>query len=381
MGKKQHYVPRLYLRRFAIDVESPSQIRLFHIRSSKYVQEAKLYNQCYKNYFYGKSNVVENYLGNWEGKFASMFREIDEATALSEELFSTIALFIGMQWTRTTSAAHRIDRQTGLVKKGILAESLRLDTNLSLDPELIESQIERMNFGHEDPVLFSLKMFAKMAVCISDLKARILTASPKHEFITSDNPVVPYNKYCEGVDWTGVTGAMSAGLMIFLPLSPRKCLLLYDAQVYKVGSALGSSTTVFRKNDIDVINALQYVGADNNLYFSSDIGESYFKGLVSKYEQARLSGEERMDIFPDAGDSYKSVVGVFSRMPRLNLKLSFVTIKKKASKVSLTERAQSYRSTATPPDPLNPSEGWTYTQEEGPRVLLDRGTGKSQIIR
>ncbi|WP_205743092.1 DUF4238 domain-containing protein [Halioglobus maricola] len=53
--------------------------------------------------------------------------------------------------------------------------------------------------------------------------------------MTSDNPVATFNLLMRNEKVTGVSGTMSKGLLLFLPLDPRNCIVLYNYDVYRVG--------------------------------------------------------------------------------------------------------------------------------------------------
>lgn len=50
-NKKQHFVPRFYLRKFSADGRS---VNIWNLTNEKRIQGANLKNQCYKDYFYGE---------------------------------------------------------------------------------------------------------------------------------------------------------------------------------------------------------------------------------------------------------------------------------------------------------------------------------------
>jgi hypothetical protein len=75
-NKRHHYVPRFYLKRFSPDER---YLSLYNIKRKIVIPNAKLYEQCAKNYFYGKTPEAEKALGGAEGEIANLFRMIDQA--------------------------------------------------------------------------------------------------------------------------------------------------------------------------------------------------------------------------------------------------------------------------------------------------------------
>jgi hypothetical protein len=100
-----------------------------------------------------------------------------------------------------------------------------------------------------------------------DLTWALLCNETDAEFVTSDAPVVLYNQWCQGARRQGNTGMAASGLQVFLPLSPRFCLLLFDDDIYNVGERDGVVAVDSRRDAIGV-NGLQLLAAESNLYYS-----------------------------------------------------------------------------------------------------------------
>ena len=99
--KKQHYVPRFYLKRFSSDGKS---INLYNLKSSKTILQANLKNQCYRDYFYGKELNVECALEDVEHETAKLFSLIDQHSRLpppGSRGHILMVLHIIMQYART----------------------------------------------------------------------------------------------------------------------------------------------------------------------------------------------------------------------------------------------------------------------------------------
>lgn len=70
--KKQHFVPKLYLRNFSIRQEG-KQLSVFNTQSDQWIPNASLKGQAQKNFFYGK---IEDRLGETENEVAPLLRKI-----------------------------------------------------------------------------------------------------------------------------------------------------------------------------------------------------------------------------------------------------------------------------------------------------------------
>ena len=59
--RKQHYVPKLYMKRFSPDGIFYS---IYSIKRKEIFESIPFANQCYKNYYYGQNLAVEDFLEN-----------------------------------------------------------------------------------------------------------------------------------------------------------------------------------------------------------------------------------------------------------------------------------------------------------------------------
>ncbi len=73
--KKQHFVPRFYLKNFSLN-SSGKTIGIFNISSRKFIASGNLKDQAYKNYFYGRDPKIEDALGELEEAAAKIIQNI-----------------------------------------------------------------------------------------------------------------------------------------------------------------------------------------------------------------------------------------------------------------------------------------------------------------
>ena len=62
--KRQHYVPKFYLKLFSWD--DKKLINIYNISHKQIIPNGTLEKQCYEDYFYGKDLVIENSFGTIE---------------------------------------------------------------------------------------------------------------------------------------------------------------------------------------------------------------------------------------------------------------------------------------------------------------------------
>ena len=198
----------------------------------------------------------------------------------------------------------------------------------------------RETFGIIAPDLmpvYNLLMLDDVVEAIKDLKFLVLNADVD-VFITSDNPVFKYNQYCQGVQNFGTTGAGQTGLQIFLPLSPRHQLVLYDGKVYDHVKSRTLNT-----KDIDMINSLQVVSAEDNLYFSEWNLVERIESLVASETLHRADDSTVLEEFNSDEEEDESLLHFYTETPNLGMDLSFLQIKRRALRVPLRKRMNSLR--------------------------------------
>jgi two-component sensor histidine kinase len=119
-----------------------------------------------------------------------------------------------------------------------------------------------------NPTEEALRAAAHGTFLAMDLTMKVLINRTDVEFITSNNPVVLYNQCFEEADpgVGGNVGLANTGLQIFLPLSARHLLVLYDRKAYKVGHKKSDHSDVSNRDDVRQFNDLQYLNCVENLY-------------------------------------------------------------------------------------------------------------------
>jgi len=253
-NKKHHFVPKFYLRNFSEDEKS---IGIYNIASRRTIPQGNLDNQCYRNYFYGKTPEVEHALGGMEGSAAQVIKNCIATEAVPKPLSAehvTLSHFVVLQAARTGFEAEAMAEATDKFFKAVYRDQF--------------GDLDDYEIGFDNPVLMSLNVASQMVPAIYDLKIKLLRNETGVTFITSDNPIVRHNQYFEGNEHAGHTGLGQAGLQIFLPLSPRYLCVLYDAQTYKVGDKNSRIISITSIDDVAALNALQWLNAHENIYFS-----------------------------------------------------------------------------------------------------------------
>ena len=235
--------------------------------------------------------------------------------------------------TRTTSAAEKINEGVDKLTKLIFSKQAEIE---GID-------LSQVKIGFENPVLHSMQYFVLGAAYLSDLVPHLLINNTGIHFVTSDNPVVLYNQYCEGVKGFGTTGLASRGLQIFLPLSPNHILLLYDSKIYKVDDRAARITLLTDADDVNMLNLLSAANADKVLLFSEWNEEGVIRQMVQRAKKYRRGEDATVEEFISDDDPNRSLIHFSYQSLNVGLELSFMKLRRRVLRVPLSVRMQEYR--------------------------------------
>jgi hypothetical protein len=359
-----HYVPQFYFRNFSPDLPDGTSdrseggnIRLINLGRRKFVPTASIKGQCKKAGFHDYKPGLEAALGQLEGMAASAIRGVMEANAppeLRSPDHETLSTFIAIQRSRTISAAEDADKMADRMFKIAYEKEAKLK-GIGLSDYEIRSKY---------PVAMPLSAAAECAHIAMQLGVHLFVNETSEEFITSDNPVIAHNQYCEGIEYRGVLGWNCAGIQIFFPISPRHLIFLYDTRIYAVGMKHERSASRIRDiSEIRTLNSFQIVVARENIYFRND---SMVGSLLAQTE--RLASKRRrkrhitVQTKPVAkGDGTSELIHQFERMPPLRFSVGGVRVKRSMKRIPMDQRAGMVR---TPESSIGRGAGagpsWRY---------------------
>jgi len=258
--KKQHYVPRFYLKLFSCG--NKKAINIYNIRSQRIIWRGSLKNQCYEPYFYGKDLAVENALSDLEGLASQTIDQIINSNSAPKRdpgEYLIMLTYVLFQLSRTKYAAEAMDETTDTFFKLMMEK----------EGTLTRAELDKLEIRNDNPAAFLLAITAQNIPMATDLMCKVLVNKTNLNFITSDNPVVLYNRACEKSQFLSHIGLASKGLKIVFPISPKHILLLYDGRIYKVGARKHRFAYVNVENDVQQFNDLQWLNALENIYFNA----------------------------------------------------------------------------------------------------------------
>ena len=279
--KNQHYVPQFYLRYFSVDEKN---VGAYILKSGKNIPSAPIRGQASGDYFYSDSMEMEKTLGDLEACAKKVVDKIISAPTepLSKEEKDTLFEFTVIQLGRTEAQAKVVEAFYKIPE--LLSERWTNIGEPDLGKMLKDKFSDLIGESPSFPAVFSVGAYAGISDVIRDLDVKVLINRTDKAFITSDNPVAKYDQFMERMK-LGTYGLRSRGLQIFFPLSPRRGVMYYDPECYKLGHEEKEYVEVGQEKDIDELNKLTACNSDKVLY--------YRHGTVSNKEIVTLSEASR----------------------------------------------------------------------------------------
>jgi len=277
-NKKQHYVPRHYLKGFSHDGKSLNRYDL----ESKESSQKGIENLCQESYFYGKEPELENVLKEIETKQAPILRKLIDTQnlkTLNADEFGFLLLFILLQYTRTKCAKMIANKFTEKWVSEFIKPIMKSSNELK-GKGVTEESIDSVEITY--PELYRDHMLTTLLTgreLISDLRPFLIINKTNKDFISSDAPIVLHNS----IKYLHTYAFPTPGLQIFCPLNKNTTFLLVDTNLYN----LNTDSTIYLDDDSDVdsINKLQFYHGHHHVFFSDKKTENYIRDLHLEIEE------------------------------------------------------------------------------------------------
>ena len=353
--KNQHYVPQLHLKNFSVSgnrnrLPLVLTINLFNIPSNKFIEnKANIQHQSSEDWFYGKDLILENLLGHFETQAGVVLKktvDFDYFPKRFSEEHSDLISFICLLSARTKYKEESMNDWID----GFLKSVLSFANEFTSDKKYTKDVLDKFKIRYNNAIHLSLETAIEMSPLLRDLKYVLLTNETKLSFWTSDNPVVFYNQLLEPLrPESSNTYYTAKGLQIFYPISPRHCFLFYDETTYGFGNRTGRIIKINKELDVEQINLIQYINANNNLYFNEDFDEQYLVKFIGKFVFFRRQLTAFTEEMPELQkDEFERYISFEETEVKCSLKLSFIGLLLKAhrmlDKIKESKNVTIYRS-------------------------------------
>lgn len=320
--KKHHYVPKMYMRLFGGDDD---RVGVFVLETGKFVPAAPIGGHAFKDYFYGKDPSTELALGRLENKVAPVLRELaggGRPPSVGSELHELLMFFLGVQHSRTMSAATHHDEAIDKSAKMVLSRKAELEGN-----RIILDALDSVTITRSHGVSEVIGYATIAAGLLTDLALTIIENDTEIPFITSDSPVVLHNTLYEG-QHIAATGWANVGLQMLLPLGPHRALFAYDADAYRISEDDVGIIKQAHAADIQLINDLQWEAAHKILLVAKGTCPAMLAECAATAARLRRSEHVFVDeeIVNRTGDEVRTRMGSGEAPSSIILDLSFASL-------------------------------------------------------
>lgn len=309
--KRQHYVPRFYLGRFAED----GQISVLDKKTGRTFATNILNVGC-ESYFYdvrpellhnpADAQLVERQLALLDEHAAAMIAQVVDRAGrssnrkirartriLDDELRGRLAEVTAVQLMRTREFRELILQgvqlwgaaaSEDLTASGELDRPFRLNVSPD-DAGLIHAQVA---FGNDSDRVFRIAEILYNHIWVVGFAGRAQVS-----LLTSDNPVVRWNRL------NGSSGLSVWGVEIAFPLSPTVVLLIAERRAYEAYSTRDGCLVALSNREVRFYNSLQIACSTAQIYGSAAAIE-----LARKYLEIRpsLCNADRARVILSRGD-------------------------------------------------------------------------------
>jgi hypothetical protein len=301
--KNQHYVPKYLLRGWTDNERVP----VYNLDNEQEYPPTSISNLCSEDYFYGDSETEQSMDGleDVQSDVINKIRDTRAFNTLSGKEIQYFCVFVLLQRNRTKQTKEETEELVDNIAKQYI--ELKVESG-EVDPELPSGEnvlelLDSYKITRENPLSVPMLQALTGVELIIDLEVAILENETNLEFVISDHPVVFDNRRFKDEVSKSLTGAQSRGLQIFIPLSDKVQVMLYDPASYFVDYTnkeerrvnIDSRTPVEGLNDVQIINAFESIyyrssGQENTFQESQERLAEYIEEETSTFQ--RLTPDE-----------------------------------------------------------------------------------------
>lgn len=284
-ARNQHYVPQLYLRRFAADNRKKNPAIYLFDKTTGETHRPSIRNVAAELHFYERGDLgIEKAFTEIEDAFVTPFQKLQQIRSLAdlnEEDVAAVIVFMGAQFVRT-----REHRST--LKSMTLGLRERLDRDgFTYDAEFTDVSDETLRERH---VAMIPDLVAQCSEVMLQMKPILLVNHSAMPLWTSDHPITLHNSIDAGP--RGNLGLTCRGIELHFPLSPTRSLSLCDPVTF------ADLPAMLESNDVShamFLNSLQAISSTRFL-FGNKPDFSMATSLLSEHPRYRDPDRMRMQV-------------------------------------------------------------------------------------
>ena len=287
--KKQHYVPKFYLKLFA-DSENKFYAYDFNIRG---LLSKRVYyeSQCYKKYFYGEDGILENQLSKKEGKWATACKKAIAGEELKDIDFVLLKEFVLYQKQRTASNNnHLVEERTSIIRECAkhLYSFKGWEFDASAEDFCKQRAVEEITPAENVAIASGLLKY------VEDMGVLIVKYSTSNKLLTTDSPVITLNSFMRFQGY----GYDNIGVAFMMPLSPNTLLIIYDDQLYKQYKG-----KIYVENDLEdeVLNVNRYeiIHAEGKVFSAEIKNFDLITNEITEFHQREIERNKTHFLGPE----------------------------------------------------------------------------------
>ncbi|MSU57944.1 MAG: DUF4238 domain-containing protein [Pedosphaera sp.] len=376
--KNQHYVPQFYLRAFSFD--GGKNTALFNFKQNKIIPSSNIDGQCAEDYFYGKDPKPEKALGAAvEAPASKVIGKIISSSTVPKTFTEDCAVLFAFTLFQHGRTLYASEEGAEFFRAAIEPHIKRMALESG---ELTADEINAVEIGLERPANLTLATSAQMLPLILDLRIKLLINQTSQDFITSDHPVAKMNQYFLGAFGGGVAGWAAKGLQVFLPLSPKHTVMMYDDKIYRVGARKSDIVPIVNESDVNALNTLQLLNAHQNVYFLDSRQGPHISKLFENCRNRRNKDKVGTRFFDTADDSGAPLKGQQTYRQNLDFRelLSFCKVQTAKKQIPPEDRGYGLRQpelVSAHKKFLETVDVGRYKEEEWIKFLDDMKSSKS----
>ena len=187
--------------------------------------------------------------------------------------------FISFQVSRTEKAKKLADDFVDKMFDKVLKPIMK--SNKEIMSKITPEEVDKVRLVYPGAFLLDVVSSLEANILLTDLVPAVIINKTDQDFIFSDNPVIFYNLIYRDPTHS-FEGYQSPGLIVFCPISSKKCLLLFDPVYYDI-QLNKNKVEVTNKEDIKAINKLQFHNSCENIYYQSESQKSILDQLSKEY--------------------------------------------------------------------------------------------------
>ncbi len=294
-NKKQHYVPQFLLKNFH-NSQSNKAISMYNIPNNLCVQSTSISKQACRDYFYSEDTDVEKILSIAESDANGIIKKIIQSVSIpgvEDNEYPKLLNFITLQLYRTKYIMDDVQayhEQIAKIKKDMI------------ESHYPEKHLERYQIKVNINKVKILFRFSLSSPLLSDLMMLILVNKTTKPFVISDNPVIVHNPLLFEKFNGNTEGICQIGTCMFLPISPKLCLLLYDSYYYGIRND-NKVVVLNQEKDVFSLNILQCLNADINIFTNDTKYLPEVERIYLEHETYKLHKNHENIVIPQTLES------------------------------------------------------------------------------